>query len=257
MSEVRGHLLSRCSSKALWTSPQPARISYQSIEVPIAISWPVADDAASSEAIRFNRGRIVARKRRRRCSPTAARDLPAQILAAYTGRDVSADGQGVARASLEGFDYLLERSCSPGRLDGAREWLALSVGGEPRLGYLQLLDADQETVQARAPLPENWASFLLVPVGPRVVLEILAGSSAAPYALEGDIAEINRDLQQLHSRRAQPALSDAHAAITSGNPHRLALRRLARLQRLRAATRARTIHTTDWSVAIRAAVGSV
>jgi hypothetical protein len=185
---------------------------------------------------------------------TAVRDQQARTLAAYTGRDLFVDGQAVARGSLEGFDYLLERSCSAERLDGARELLALAAGGEPRLGYAQLLDPDSETMQARAPLPEDWASFLLVPVGPRVVLEILAGASAATYVFEGDIAAINRDLQQLHFRRAQLALSDAQAAITPDNPHRLALRRLAPLQRLRAATRARVIHTDDWSASIRAAV---
>ena len=185
---------------------------------------------------------------------TAARDLQAQTLAGYTGRSVFADGQGVARASLEGFDYLLERSCSPQRLDGARELLDLAAGGDPRLGYVQLLDPDADGAPARAPLPEHWASFLLVPIGPRVVLEILAGPSAATYVFEGDIADINRDLQQLHFRRAQLALSEAQAAITPDNPHRLALRRLAPLRRLRAATRARIPHTTDWSGAMRAGV---
>jgi hypothetical protein len=184
---------------------------------------------------------------------TAARDLQARTLAAYTGRDRFADGQGVARASIEGFEHLLERSCSPGRLDGARELLALSLGGEPRLGYAQLLDPDSETLQARAPLPENWASFLIVPIGPRVVLEMLAGPSAATYVFEGNIADINRDLQQLHFRRAQLALSEAQAEITPDNPHRLALRKLEPLKRLRAATRARVRHTADWSGAIRGA----
>lgn len=188
---------------------------------------------------------------------TDARDLQGRTLMAYTGRDVFADGQGVARASLEGFDYLLERSCSPERLDGARELLALAAGGEPRLGFAQLLDPDGETVEARAPLPEHWASFLLVPVGPRVVFEMLAGPSAATYVFEGDIAKINRDLQQLHFRRAQLALGEAQAAITPDNPHRLALRKLVPLQRLRAATRARLIHIGDWSGAVRAAVVGV
>src|SRR6185436_755076 len=145
---------------------------------------------------------------------------------AYTGRDGFADGQGVPRGALEGFDYLLERSSSPERLTGAKALLALAAGGEPRLGYAQLLDPDSETVEARAPLPHHWASFLLVPVGPRVVLEILAGPSAATYVFEGDIADISRDLQQLHFRRAQLALSEAHAAITPDNAHRLALRKL-------------------------------
>jgi hypothetical protein len=188
---------------------------------------------------------------------TAARDLQAQTLANYTGRDLFADGHGVERAALEGFEFLLERSCSPERSDGARELLALSAGGEPRLGYAQLLDPEGDTVGARAPLPGHWASFLLVPVGGRVVLEILAGPSAATYVFEGEIAEINRDLQQLHFRRAQLALSEAQAEITPDNPHRLALRRLAPLQRLRAATRARLTHTGDWSGALRAAVTDV
>jgi hypothetical protein len=139
-------------------------------------------------------------------------------------------------------------------MDGARELLALAAGGEPRLGYAQLLDPDGETLAARAPLPEHWASFLLVPVGPRVVLEVLAGPSAATYVFEGTIEEINRDLQQLHFRRAQLALGDAQASITPDNPHRLALRKLAPLQRLRAATRARLTHTGDWSGALLAAV---
>jgi hypothetical protein len=185
---------------------------------------------------------------------TAARDLQARTLAGYTGRDVFTDGQGVTRATLEGFDYLLERSCSAERLDGAKALLALAGGGEPRLGYAQLLDPDSDPVQARAPLPENWASFLLVPAGPRVALEILAGPSAATYVFEGDITDINRDLQQLHFRRAQLALSDAQAAITPDSPNRLALRKLEPLKRLRAATRSRVIHNGDWSAAIRAAL---
>ena len=185
---------------------------------------------------------------------TAARDLQARTLAAYSGRDLFTDGHGVARGSVPGFDYLLGRSCTPERLDGARELLALASGGDARLGFAQLLDPDGETMEARDPLPEHWASFLLVPVGPRVALEILAGPSAATYVFEGDIADINRDLQQLHFRRAQLALNDAQASITPDNPHRLALRTLAPLQRLRAATRARLIHTNDWSGAVRAAM---
>ncbi|HET9726513.1 MAG TPA: hypothetical protein VFP28_06315, partial [Gemmatimonadales bacterium] len=111
-----------------------------------------------------------------------------------------------------------------------------------------------ETEPARAPLPEHWASFLLVPVGRRVLLEILAGPAAATYVFEGDLAGINRDLQEMHFRRAQLALSDAQAEITPDNPYRLALRKLAPLKRLRAAMRARVTHTTAWREAIRAAV---
>jgi hypothetical protein len=208
----------------------------------------------SGPGLRIELGRLGRRREALIAAVTAARDLQARTLTAYTGRSVFADGHGVPRGSLEGFDYLLERCCSTERLDGARELLSLAAGGEPRLGYAQLLDPDSEGVQARAPLPEHWASFLLVPVGPRVVLEILAGPSAATYVFEGDLTDINRDLQQLHFRRAQLALSEAQAAITPDNPHRLALRKLEPLQRLRAATRARIIHTAGWSGVLRAAV---
>jgi hypothetical protein len=208
----------------------------------------------SGPELRITLGRLGRQRDALIQAVTEARDLQARTLAGYTGRDVFADGQGVPRASLEGFDYLLERSCCPGHLDGARELLALAAGGEPRLGYVQLLDPDSETEPARAPLPELWASFLLVPVGPRVILEILAGPAAATYVFEGTISDINRDLQQQHFRRAQLALTDAQAAITPDNPYRLALRKLEPLKRLRAATRARVIHTEDWSGAVRAAV---
>jgi hypothetical protein len=160
----------------------------------------------------------------------------------------------VPTASIEAFEYLLERSCNPGRLEGARELLALAATGAARLGYAQLLDPDGETLEARAPLPGHWASFLLVPIGSRVILEILAGPSAATYVFEGNISDLNRDLQQLHFRRAPLALSEAQAVIAPDNPHRLALRKLAPLQRLRAATRARVTHTGDWSGAVRAAM---
>ena len=212
--------------------------------------------ALSGLGLRVELGRLGRRREALIDAVTAARDLQARTLTAYIGRSVFADGRGVPCASLEGFDYLLERCCSPGRLDGARELLSLAAGGEPRLGFAQLLDPDSEAAGARAPLPENWASFLLVPVGPRVVLEILAGPSAATYVFEGDIAEVNRDLQQLHFRRAQLAFSEAQAAITPDNPHRLALRKLEPLKRLRAATRARVIHAGDWSGVLRAVVGS-
>jgi hypothetical protein len=219
------------------------------------------DDTGSAPAVELSGPELslaVIRLGRRRDGflrdVAAARDLQAQTLASYSGRDCFADGEGVARASLDGFEYLLERSCCPDRLDGAKALLALSAGGEPRLGYVQLLDPDSDTAEARAPLPRDWASFLLVPVGPRVVLEILAGPAAATYVFEGSLTDINRDLQQLHFRRAQLALTEAQAEITPDNPHRLALRKLAPLQRLRAATRARILHTDGWSQAIHAAV---
>jgi hypothetical protein len=181
---------------------------------------------------------------------TARRDALAQTLSRYTGRSSFADGVGVPRARLGGFDSLLERCCCAGRLAGARHLLASVAGGEPRLGFVQLLDPDAEALQAASPLPENWASFLLVAVRGRVVFEILAGPSAATYVFEGTMDGVNRDLQSLHFRRATLALSAAEAEINADNPYRLALRRLAPLQRLRAATRARLVHGADWTAAL-------
>ena len=112
---------------------------------------------------------------------------------------------------------------------------------------MQLLDPDAEALQPSTALPENWASFLLVPVGPLALLEILAGPSAATYVFGGDIEAVNRDLQALHFRRGPLALSEKEAALTPANPYRLALRRLEPLKRLRAVTRARVIHNGAWS----------
>jgi len=96
--------------------------------------------ALSGSGLRVEFGRLGRQHEAFIRAVTAARDLQARILAAYTNRDVFSDGQGVPRASIEGFEYLLERSCSPVRLDGAKELLAISAGGEPRLGFAQLLD---------------------------------------------------------------------------------------------------------------------
>jgi hypothetical protein len=186
----------------------------------------------------------------------ANRDAQAQTLARYTGRSGFADGIGAPRDQVTGFDMLLGRSSSAERLDGARSILARVTEGEPRIGFVQLLDPDAEMLQASAPLPENWASFLLAPVGGRVVLELLAGPSAATYVFEGAIDAVNRDLQLMHFRRAALALTPAQAEITPDNPHRLALRGLAPLKRLRTATRARLIHDERWKDALGAALAT-
>jgi hypothetical protein len=65
---------------------------------------------------------------------------------------------------------------------------------------------------------------------------------------------VNRDLQALHFRRSPLALTDEQAVVTPANPHRLALRRLAPLQRLRACTTARLLHTESWAEALRTAL---
>ena len=195
-------------------------------------------------------------RRRDEFHATAAthRNAQAQILGKYTDRSGFSDGVGVPRDKIAGFNSLLERCSSAARLEGARRLLASAGGGEPRLGFVELLDPDVEGLQAAAPLPENWASFLLVPVGKRVVLEILAGPSAATYIFDGDMDAVNVELRQLHFRRAALALNGAQAELTPDNPHRLALRRLAPLRRLRAATRARLVHVAGWAAALSEAL---
>jgi len=91
-------------------------------------------------------------------------------------------------------------------------------------------------------------------VGGLTALEILAGPSAAPYVFKEGIEGMTRDLQLLHFRRAPLALPPEQAEVTPANPHRLALRRLEPLQRLRACTTARLIHNEGWAEALGAAL---
>jgi len=179
----------------------------------------------------------------------------ARLLAEVTGQSCFADGLAVARGRVAGFDELVRRFAAPGRAACAAKLLAMAKGGEPRLGFVRLLDPDADGLVGEVALPASWACFLLVPVGPLVVLEILAGPAAATYAFAGEIAAIGADLQQLHLRRGPLALTEAEARITPANPYRLALRRLEPLRRLRAATRARLIHNEGWAAALGSSLG--
>ena len=58
----------------------------------------------------------------------------------------------------------------------------------------------------------------------------------------------------MHFRRAPLALTGEQAVPAPGNPHRLALRRLEPLKRLRAGMRARLIHGEGWSAALEGAL---
>ena len=184
-----------------------------------------------------------------------AKRVQDETLSAYTGQPGFADGLGMARKDIRDFDGLLARCTSPERLEGARTMLGHATA-EARLGFVQLLDPDDAGNAAATPLPNHWASFLLVPAGKLVALEILAGPGAATYVFEGAIDDINRDLQLLHFRRAGLALGESQAHITPENPHRLALRRLEPLKRLRAATRARLVHSDSWPKALADALGA-
>jgi hypothetical protein len=178
------------------------------------------------------------------------REAQATVLRSLSGTTVFADGLGIERPRVPGFEALVGRWAAPDRARCSTTLLAAARGGEPRLGFVQLLDPDTEAVQGLPDLPEHWASFLLVPVGPLTVLEILAGPSAATYVFVGDIGSVNRDLQLLHFRRAGLALTGKDAEPAAGNSYRLALRRLEPLKRLRAATRARLVHNDAWAEAL-------
>jgi len=179
----------------------------------------------------------------------------AQLCAAITGQSGFADGLAVPRERVREFDHLVARYAARERAACAATLLAAG-SSQPRLGFVQLLDPDAESVQSPSALPEDWASFLLVPVGTLTVLEILAGPAAATYVFRGAIDEVNRDLQTLHFRRAPLALSPRQAETMLGNPHRLALRLLEPLKRLRASTTARLVHNDSWGHALAQALAS-
>jgi hypothetical protein len=185
---------------------------------------------------------------------TSLRQEQARTLESVSGLKAFADGLGVERSKLPRFEALINDWSAAERGPCAAAILKKAQGDEPRFGFAQLLDPESDGAARPAKLPEPWASFLLVPVGPLTVLEILAGPGAATYLFEAPIEAVNRDLQLLHFRRAGLALSGADAEPTPGNPHRLALRRLDPLRRLRAATRARVIHNDRWGESLESAI---
>jgi len=176
------------------------------------------------------------------------RDAQRQLLGELTGAAGFCDGWGLPASEARDFAGLLERFAAPERVPCARMLLDAATA-DPRIGFVQLHDPDREGLQPAAPLPSNWAAFLLVPVGGSTVLEMLAGPSAATYVLREEIDAVNRDLQLLHFRRAPLALSEEQAAISGDNPHRLALRKLEPLKRLRSSIDARIIHNERWTSA--------
>lgn len=200
-------------------------------------------------------GHLARRRDEFRREVDQRRQAQARQLHALTGRAGFADGSGVERSRLPDWNQLLARWTVPDRAEGAAALLQAARGGEPRFGFAQLLDPDGGAQERLPDLPEHWATFLLVPVGPLTALELLAGPSAATYLFEAPIDAVNRDLQLLHFRRAALALSDAEAELTPTNPARLALRRLEPLKRLRAAKRARLVHGPGWSAALGSALG--
>ena len=174
------------------------------------------------------------------------REAQGRLLAEVIGQNGFSDGWGLPQGEIRDFEQMVERFSAPERAPCCRVLLAAATR-PPRIGFAQLLDPDRDRLSCPASLPENWAVFLLVPVGALSVLEIIAGPAAATYVFRGDIDAVNLDLQLLHFRRAPLALTDDQAQLGPNNPHRLALRRLEPLQRLRSITVARVIHNDGWN----------
>jgi hypothetical protein len=181
------------------------------------------------------------------------RDASAQRMREAAGRSGCADGMGVGEKSVAGFRELVTHWTSPERAECVPVLLDKGGRGEARLGLVEMLDREGETLTSS--LPENIAAFLLIPYGKKTVLEIITGPAAATYVFDLAIDEVNRDLQLLHFRRRALALSDAELTSPTSD-YRLAARKLEPLKRLRAAIRARIVHDEGWAERIAAAIRS-
>lgn len=231
-----------------WQIPLGALTALERIDDPPAV-------VLSTAGHRTTIGLLARRRDEFHRAVTERRQAQTKLLHSITGLPIFSDGQGVERPRVPRFDALVDRWTVPDRAAGAHTIIQAAQGGEPRLGFVQLLDPDAEGTEKLPDLPERWASFVLVPVGPLIVLEILAGPAAATYIFEGAVQDVNRDLQLLHFRRGALALRGRDAEPEAGNSYRLALRRLEPLQRLRSATRERLIHGEGWAGALAKALG--
>jgi len=173
------------------------------------------------------------------------RSLLARRIADTAGSAALADGLGVPRLEFPHFERLLDRLTAPERTDQVDVLLGAATG-EPRLGMVLLPDRTPGTIVPPVRLPNGLAAFLLVPLGALVALEFLSGPSATTYIFAGDVSAINRDLRAISFRRAPLALTGHESLLAGGDPLRLAVRRLAPVQRLRAAVRERLIHNQAW-----------
>ena len=203
----------------------------------------------------FHFGRLARLTDAFACAVREARSRLLERCARASGTRFFSDGRAVPARDLDtDFDRLLASFSEPERFDGAREIVKRAGRNSCALGLVELLDPDDERLAAKEELPENTASFLLAQFGGLVVLELLAGPSAATYVFRGTPDAISRDLAEIHFRRRGLALSDTESRGPAGRPYRLALRRLEPLKRLRAATAARVIHAEGWSEAISKAL---
>ncbi len=198
-------------------------------------------------------GRLGRQRDACRAAIVERRDAQRHMLDELTGEVGFSDGWGLPATEVRDFTRLLDRFAAPERVSCAHTLFSAATA-DPRIGFVQLLDPDREGLQSPAPLPSNLAAFLLVPVDSGTVLEMLAGPAAATYVFRLGLDAVNRDLQLLHFRRAPLALSEEQATISVDNPHRLALRKLEPLKRLRSVTVARIVHNERWSSAMQAAI---
>jgi len=223
-----------------------------------ALSGVSFDEDAYGAVLTSERERVVVGQLARQTDAfrrelSEAREAQGRRLSQLGGSPLFADGVGVPLPKIDS-ERLLDGWSAPEREEHVRAVLAAADKPRARLGLVELLDPDAEALAAKASLPGNVAAFLLAPCGNRVVLELLCGPSAATYVFEGELEQLNADLQALHFRRRALSLSDKEAQGDAGRPYRLALRRLEPLRRLRAATRARVVHNEGWAEAFRKAV---
>jgi hypothetical protein len=124
-------------------------------QVPLgALAGVTASDDPPSVALEAGGQRTVAGQlgRRRDAFRDAVgkrRAAQARLLADLTGAPGFADGLAVPKSQASGFDGLLARVTAPERAECAAALLAAAKGGEPRLGFVQLLDPDADAL-ARA-----------------------------------------------------------------------------------------------------------
>ncbi|HEY0590178.1 MAG TPA: hypothetical protein VGF40_00310 [Thermoanaerobaculia bacterium] len=176
-------------------------------------------------------------------------DAQKRKLAAASGSDLFADGDAVSVRAIAHPERLLAAWTAPERAASAAWITAHPQLDELRLGLVELLDYEQG-MAAPSDLGENVAAFLLARFGDRIVMELLSGPSAATYAFRGSMDDIGADLQELHFRRRALSFTESELSSEEARPYRLALRRLAPLARLRAATVARLIHGEGWENAM-------
>ena len=156
-----------------WQVPFGALTRVEPLETPPAV---VLREAAGSTTLGW-----LARRREALFALLSERmHAQRRLLSELTGQDGFADGLGLPRTAVHEFDRAIARFTAPARVESARAVLA-AADAEPRLGFVKLLDPDDDTLEAPTALPEHWASFVLAPVGGRTVLEILSGPSAATY----------------------------------------------------------------------------